>query len=207
MKKVRNTGTYMSQSFSETITKEEINNMPLIKFEGKVHIITKESEVEEVVPILLKEAILGFDTETRPNYKKGQKNPVALLQFSTDKDAYLIRLNHVKFSQPLIDLCSSPTTLKIGLALRDDIKDLTRLKPFVHRGFVDLSEIATDLKIKNTGLRSLAGIFLKSRISKQAKLSNWENKELTAAQISYAATDAWVSRKIFTYLVENKIIW
>jgi ribonuclease D len=192
--------------FADSITKDEINQLPIIKFEGNVEVIATEERLLEAINILRKESILGFDTETKPSYKKGARNTIALIQISTEKDAFLFRIIDKKIPQAIIDLCKSSDHLKVGVALRDDIKELKRLVKFEHKGFVDLANIANDLKIKNTGLRSLAAIFLKFRISKQAKLTNWENSDLTQAQIIYAATDAWIGREIALHLINKKIV-
>ena len=183
-----------------TITSEEINEMPLISFKGKVSLITKEDQCAEAIAILRKEKVLGFDTETRPAFKKGESYPVCLLQLSTDEQAFLFRLNKIPLTEEIRDLLADETIIKTGVAIRDDIKGLKALAPYEEKGFIEIADLAKDLGIKKLGLRSLTGILLDRRLSKKNKLTNWEKEKLTPDQLNYAATDAWVSREIFLKL-------
>ncbi len=192
--------------FPRQIKKDEIQEFPLLKFEGTIHVISTPEDLEPAVMRLRKEPLLGFDTETRPVFRKGHFYPVALLQLSTASEAYLFRLNHLKLPTPLVHLLEDQNLLKLGVGLRDDIKALQHLAPFQPGGFVDLGLVAKQLDIKNLGLRSLTAIFLKHRISKSAQVSNWENPELTSAQITYAATDAWIGREIYVHMLDHNLI-
>ena len=186
--------------FPTSITKEQINLMPLSFFKGDSIVITSDEEVELAIKELQKETILGFDTETRPVFKKGVSYPVSLLQLSTNEKAYLFRLNHINLPKTLVDILTDPKIIKVGVAIRDDVIGLQKLCPFEDESFVELATLAKKLSIKNLGLRSLAAIVLGVRISKGAKLTNWENKTLTKSQINYAATDAWIGREIYLHL-------
>ena len=79
------------------ITKEEINELPLSQFEGEIFLIEDLDDVEEAVEFLGAQHILGFDTETKPAFKKGVVNPVSLLQLSTPAQAFLFRVNKSVF--------------------------------------------------------------------------------------------------------------
>ncbi len=189
-------------TFIKSITKEEINQLPIAQFDGPIELITDIEKTDLAVEELMKEQILGFDTETRPTFKKGDHHDVSLLQLSTDKKAYLFRLNHIKLPQSLIKLFSSPI-IKVGVAINNDLIALKALHPFTPQGFIDLADMARELKIKTLGLRSLAAIFLDIRISKSSKLTNWENEKLTHPQQVYAATDAWIGHRLYTHIKEN----
>jgi ribonuclease D len=186
--------------FPKRISKEEVRDLPLADYKGAIHIVTSAKSLKACLPKLLKEPVLGFDTETRPSFRKGVAHPIALLQFATQDAAYLIRLNQIGFSEGLQELLSSPNVVKAGVAIHDDIKGLQDLAPFVPQGFVELSALARKLGIVTCGLRNLAGIFLNLRVSKKAQLTNWEQAELTESQLQYAATDAWISREIYLFL-------
>jgi ribonuclease D len=93
-----------------------------------------------------------------------------------------------------------PAVAKIGVALRDDLVDLNKIRRFKPAGFFDLNEIVKALEFENIGARNLTAMVLGRRINKAQQTSNWENEELTKAQISYAATDAWVCREIYKVL-------
>jgi ribonuclease D len=183
--------------YKESITKEELQELPLRRFDGEVIVVTDEKDVDEAVEYLSQFPFIGFDTETRPSFKKGQINKVALLQLSTDDKAFLFRLNQFDLPNSLLSLLSTPNIIKAGAAIRDDIKTLQINKQFHPGGFFELQEKAQEIGIINFSLKKLSGIVLGCRISKAQQLSNWEAPELTEAQLRYAATDAWVSYKIY----------
>ncbi|UXP31189.1 3'-5' exonuclease domain-containing protein 2 [Reichenbachiella agarivorans] len=179
------------------ISKEEVNELPLIKYEGKSIVVEDISAVQEAANYLSQFSLLGFDTETKPAFKKGQVYPVALLQLAAPDRVYLIRLLQTGLPQEIIDLFENPKITIAGIGIRDDIKDLKKIKNFNPAAFVDLNELAKTLGFESIGARNFAGMFLKGRISKSQQVSNWENEELTDAQIDYAATDAWICIEIY----------
>jgi ribonuclease D len=181
----------------KTIEKEAINDLPAMKFQGDIIVINKKEEMLSALKELSKEKFIGFDTETKPSFQKNKSFKVGLLQLATSSKAYLFRLKTLGLPQLLAEILSDPGIFKIGLALPQDIKGLQDLTPFNPQSFIDLQTLAKENDIGVLGLRGLCGLFLGKKLSKRAKLSNWENKFLSKAQIHYAATDAWVSREIF----------
>jgi ribonuclease D len=186
--------------YPERISKEEINELPIRTFPGTIRLVQTHEELEKAIPPLRRETILGFDTETKPTFRKGVVHNPALLQLATGRTVYLIRLNLLERCDELLPILSSPNCLKVGVAVRDDIIGLQKISPFEASGFVDIATLGKNLGIQTIGLRSLTAIFLKFRISKKAQVSNWARRELSSSQVHYAATDAWVSRKIFLKL-------
>jgi ribonuclease D len=189
--------------FSESITKEELKDLPLKQFDGNIMLIDNVAQVNEAVAYLEQQTLIGIDTETRPSFKKGKVNKVALLQLSTDSHAFLFRLNRIGLPDNLKELLQSKKILKPGIAIRDDIKGLQDLNNFVPEGFVELQEEVKGFGIQNFSLKKLTGIILGFRISKAQQLSNWEAPILTEAQQLYAATDAWAAMKIYENLFSN----
>ena len=185
------------QNWPIEIDKESISNLPLLQFKGKIRIITNKKSLEKAMPTLKSAKLLGFDTETRPSFKKGQSFNISLIQFSTEDEVFLIRLNRSQLAEEICDILSNPEIIKTGVALHDDIKGLQKLRPFEAHGFVDLADIGKNMKIKQLGLRNLAGMLIGGRVSKSAKLSNWNAPQLTQSQLTYAATDAWVSLLLY----------
>lgn len=190
-------------TYKESITKEELQQLPLRRFEGEIIVVDNEDDVDEAVEYLSQFTSLGFDTETRPSFKKGQINKVALLQLSTDDRAFLFRLNHFVLPDSLLKLLSANHIVKAGAAIRDDIKTLQLNRSFTPGGFFELQDKAQEIGLKNFSLKKLSGIVLGFRISKAQQLSNWEAVEFTEAQQYYAATDAWVSYKIYVDFNNN----
>ena len=186
--------------FDRRMTKEEINNCPIRKWNGPVHIIRSTERMTNAVEQLSQEAILGFDTETRPAFNKGQKYLPSLLQLAGKNSVYLFQLKNLGLQEPLIKILADPAVIKAGVSLAHDLRELKQLTPFMQAGFVGLGKMSKEKGIKNHGLRGLAAVVLGLRISKSAQTTNWAKDELTRSQIRYAATDAWVGRELYLQL-------
>jgi len=184
----------------KTITAEEINKLPLKGFEGEIITIDDARDLNEAIEYLSKQEIIGFDTETRPAFKKGTSYNVALLQLSTTDKAFLFRTNKIGLPPVICDLLNNENIIKVGAAIRDDIKGLQKINKFVDKGFVELQSYASKLGIEVLSLKKLSALVLNLRISKRQRISNWEANELSNAQQKYAATDAWVSLEIYNKL-------
>mgnify|MGYP006298687309 FL=1 len=189
--------------FKESITKEELTDLPLRWFEGKIVVVDKPEQVKGIANFLSSFPVIGFDTETRPSFKKGKTNKVSLLQLSTPEQAFLFRINRIGLPREIRDILADPNIVKPGVAIRDDIKGLRSIKEFKPQGFIELQDHAKDMGIQNFSLKKLAAITCGFRISKSQQLSNWEVDLLTDAQQVYAATDAWVALRIYENF-ENK---
>ncbi|MDD2635344.1 MAG: 3'-5' exonuclease domain-containing protein 2 [Bacteroidales bacterium] len=194
--------------FEPNISKEEIRDLPLYSYDKEVVVIDSKGSYNQILPELFLDKILGFDTETKPSFKKGVANlkSVALLQLSNASKTFLFRLNKYGLQPEVIQLLSDESFIKVGVSIRDDIKSLRKLQNFEPKGFIELQSIVEDYGIEAFSLRKMAAIVLNIRISKAQQLSNWEADILTEKQIKYAATDSWISRKIYTKLLNSKKI-
>jgi ribonuclease D len=190
----------------ERISSEEVNALPIRAYEGKIVLIDSKEDVTQAVTKIEKYSVVGFDTESRPAFKKGESYPISLLQFATPQEVYLFRVNMLGMDEGVIKLLSNPKLIKLGIALHDDKKDLRKLGVLNPVGFQDIHSFIKDKGVINTGLRKLAAMILGFRISKSQQTSNWENEVLTERQQVYAATDAWVCLKIYERLKELKLI-
>lgn len=177
--------------------------MPLKFFEGQIHIVETRAHFLKVLPILNAQKVMGFDTESRPSFKKGESHPVSLVQLSTPTVAFLLRLNMLGVPDELMEVLTNASILKVGASLKDDIYRLKSLKRFTPKGFLDLQDMAVGYEIEDKSLRKLAAIVLEVRLSKSQQLSNWENNSLSKAQARYAATDAWICLAIYNRLMEK----
>lgn len=167
-----------------------------ISFQGKIHLIKNDREFSAVAAELNSAKELGFDTETRPSFVKGQSFKVALLQLATENDAYLIRLHAITQFQNIITIFENSEIIKVGVAIRDDLNQLQKLFKFTPRNFIELQQLAKTKGLKNFGLKGMAEEVLQGTLSKGPKTTNWEAHTLTDRQLMYAATDAWVGLKL-----------
>lgn len=184
-----------------SIDKEEINLLPPMDFSGEiVEIITPEG-AKRAVEILRNEKVLGFDTETRPSFTKGESYTPSLLQLASRDSAFLFRLKFYQFPEELVSLLENPEVLKVGIGIKDDLIGLGKIVKMKPAGFVDLADEMKKKGMTSASLRSLTAIFLGKRLFKKAKTTNWERRELTPAQIKYAAIDAVVG-----FLIHEQIV-
>ncbi len=179
------------------ISREEMANLPIRRYEGEVCLVTTARDLDRALADIRLESVVGFDTETRPAFKKGESHPPCLVQAATARAVYLFQLRQLDVFQVLAELLAEPRIVKVGVALANDLRPLKLLFPFIERNVLDLGVVARRSSLSQTGLRNLAGIFLGFRIPKGARTSNWAAPRLTAAQITYAATDAWACRELF----------
>ncbi len=170
---------------------------PRISFPGRIHFIANDLELQAAVNALNSAKELGFDTETRPSFKKGTVHRVALLQLATDSDAFLFRLHHIKSFDPIKSIFENEKILKVGAAIRDDLKQLQKIFSFTPKNFVELQELAKAKGLKNMGLKGMTEEALQASLSKGPKLTNWEAHTLSEQQRMYAATDAWIGLVLF----------
>lgn len=194
----------VNNKYNPNITAEEIALRDLSWFRGEIVVVEDFDTFSSVFPRLLGKDLLGFDTETRPSFRKGRRNKVSLIQLSTEDLAVLFRINRIGLPEELIDLLSDPTVIKAGVAIHDDIRFLESVKKFSPKGFIDLQSFVKEFGIESSGLKKITAIVLGFRISKRQQVTDWESEKLTEAQEIYAATDAWVCHQIYRKLENGR---
>ena len=185
------------------ISKDRIHDLPIETFKGEIIVIDKVEDAEDAVEYLKQFKIIGFDTETKPVFRKNVTHKVALMQLSTLDKCFLFRLNCIQYPDCLDDLICSKDVKKVGLSLRDDFAALRKRTECPPLNFVDLQAIVKDYGIKDLSLQKIYAILFKMKISKNQRLSNWEAKSLKDSQQMYAAIDAWACLKIYNHLIKN----
>ena len=172
-------------------------SLPRVLFDGHIEVIVSERDAERAVKFLMKQPILGFDTETRPSFSRGKMNKVALLQVSTNDVCFLFRLNRIDIPQCLVRLLEDKKITKVGLSWHDDLRALNGRKSFRAGTFVELQDMAGQMGIVDISLQKLYANIFGQKISKGQRLTNWEADDLTEAQKKYAATDAWACIRLY----------
>ena len=192
-------------NFTSVITKEAIAQMPKEVFTGRIVVVDTEEGLSDAIKHLSLFAEVGFDTETRPSFSKKTHYKMSLIQLSSDDACFLIRLNKFKQMPSLLEsFLKSESVKKIGLSLRDDFHGLHGLTNISPENFIDLQKYVIPFGITEMSLQKIYAILFGKRISKRERLSNWEAQDLTAAQQSYAALDAWSCLRIYQFLERSK---
>ena len=184
--------------------KNQIQSLPCVHFKGRIIVIFTEKEADKAVDYLMKQSVLGFDTETRPTFKKGQSHQVALLQVATHDTCFLFRLNKIGMTDSVVRLLEDQTITKVGLSLQDDMRMLNQRRAFTPGTFVELQKEVKDIGIEDNSLQKIFANLFGGKIAKGQQLSNWEAEILTEAQQRYAATDAWACIKIHEEVARMK---
>lgn len=184
--------------------KTKIGSLPRIVFPGRKFVVITPGDAEKAVDYLLAQDLLGFDTETRPAFKKGQIHKVALLQVSSRDTCFLFRLNRIGLCPAVLRLLETAEVKKVGLSWHDDLLALHKRGEFTAQGFIDLQDHMDELGVKDRSLAKLYANFFGERISKREQLSNWEADVLSEKQINYAATDAWACVRLYEEYLKLK---
>jgi len=187
------------------ITKNEINELSIEVFNGEIIVIDDVDDVDDAVEYLKQFKVIGFDTETRPVFRKNVTRKVALMQLATMDKCFLFRLNRIQYPDVLDDIICNDEVMKVGLSLRDDFAALRQRSDCSPLNFVDLQSFVKDYDIKDMSLQKIYAILFNKKIAKNQRLSNWEAKVLKDSQKMYAAIDAWASLRIYNYLNRNGI--
>lgn len=192
--------------YRRKLSKDEINALPMRRYEGEVRLVRTEEALENAVRDLRGERVLGFDTETKPSFRKGTTNAPALVQLAGEDVVYLVQLTWVPMNALLTSILSDPDIVKAGVSIHDDMRELRRSLDFEPAGLVDLGHAARACRMETQGLRNLAANLFGWRISKGPQCSNWGQAELSAKQVGYAATDAWIGRLVYLRMRELSML-
>ena len=186
------------------LSKDEINALPLGGFSGEIEIVGPGRSAR--VPLISDDGIVGFDTESRPSFRKGEFHPISVIQLATDDRAWLYRPDSSRLPDELESLIENPEVIKIAQDPKDELTELADRYDLTPRGFIDLQPIARRIGCRPAGVRGLAALFLGIRVSKSAQRSNWAEPRLNEKQQRYAATDAWVCRRVYLDMTARDLV-
>lgn len=185
-------------TFQNSISNEEAALLPAIEFRGPIVVVDSEPRLREACRYLAAQPVIGFDTETRPSFRAGVVNRVALLQLSSPEQSFLFRLCKIPLDKAIVKILENKEILKIGADVKGDLRALHNIRHFQEAGFVDLQELAGEWGIEEKSLRKLSAIVLGQRVSKAQRLEQLGSRfNSPTMQQFYAATDAWVCTRIY----------
>jgi ribonuclease D len=183
-----------------SISREELASLPIRRYEGEVRLIESAGRLEHEAEAIRRESVLGFDTETRPAFRKGESYPPSLVQLAGEAVVWIFPLQRFDCSTTLKAIFEDSLLIKAGIGVADDLRQMKKVFAFEDANVVDVGALARRQGVEQTGLRNLAGIMLGYRIPKGSRTSNWGAARLTPQQIAYAAMDAWAARALYLRL-------
>jgi len=190
----------------QKLSKDAINALPLVKYAGEVRVLSSRDNIQGPIDYLMTQKVIGFDTETRPTFIKGPLNAPSIVQLAGADTVFIFQLDSNNMFEKLFQILSEKDITKCGVSVDRDLIELMYLRAFDPCSFVDLGDVARARVIPHHGLRGLAALFLGFRISKSVQTSDWSRSKLSEAQISYAATDAWVSLELFKKFDQKRLV-
>lgn len=186
---------------SETLEKYTISDRKLI-------IVRKDHQIKKALKDILKEDYIGFDTEQRPTFKKGEvQKDISIIQMATQNYCYIFQMNFIKNITPIIEIIADKNIIKVGFDLRNDYKELTKQFKIIPANIFDLSPFIKNkfLHKNQIGVKNAVALFLLKNMQKSKKvvLTNWENDNLTENQIKYASEDAAAPYDVYKDIIIN----
>lgn len=187
----------MTKTIYNKFDKQQIANLPKEEFRGRIFTITTERDAEKAVNYLMSQPILGFDSETRPTFKRNVSHQVALLQVATYDTCFLFRLNQLGLPNSIVRLLEDTNITKVALSWKDDTHMLQLRRKYKSGKFIDIQDEIGRIGIEDHSLQKIYANLFGKMISKRQQLSNWEADILSDAQKAYAALDAWACIHIY----------
>ena len=144
------------------LSKNEINALPLIQYEGDIEILTSKDNIQAAINDLKNYDLIGFDTETKPTFVKGPLNPPSIMQLACDDKVYIFQFDNDEIFKQLSLILSNKNITKCGVSVDRDLIELMYLSPFDPISFVDLGNVARENEIPHHGLRGLVAYVFKT---------------------------------------------
>ena len=169
---------------------------------SEVRMVKSDRDAAEALAALSASDVLGFDTESKPTFLKGEVSTGPhLVQLATDDAAYLFQIGAAPAVEVLKAVLESDTILKVGFGLSDDIKRL-RIKLGIDAANVlDLSTALRKGERNTLGAKTAVARYFGQKLQKSKKITttNWALPRLSEKQILYAADDAHVALRIYRH--------
>ena len=186
---------------------DSVSQTPYTIGNRKIEVINTCEQLENAMNKIQITPFVGFDSEQKPTFTKGQgNNGVCLIQLATKEKCYLIQIKQIKNLKPLIDFLEDEKIVKIGTGLKGDNVALYKQFNLRVKSMIDLEDIFKKLSSKNQlGAKKASSIILNKKLQKSKNMSksNWENKKLTDGQIKYASEDATVVYDVMIELLRQ----
>jgi ribonuclease D len=172
-----------------------------------IYVVTEARQAEIALAELMGAGLVGFDTESKPTFHKGQVSEGPhVLQFATVEKAYIFQSHCAESHPAIVELLSSTELTKIGFGLGGDLHQISHRFGIRPGSIVDLDRSFKQLGYRNAvGAKSAVAMLFNRKFlkSKSTTTSNWAMKELSERQLLYAANDAYAAIKVYHALRES----
>ncbi|MGL6040388.1 MAG: 3'-5' exonuclease [Deefgea sp.] len=175
-----------------------------------VVLVQTPDDFAHALAVLSKADVLGFDTESKPVFHKGQtSNGPHLIQLATDQKVFLIPIGRGVQTDEIKTILESPTILKVGFGLSDDKQRLQTKLDISVENVVDLARVLRTEPRCDVGAKTAVAQFFGQKLQKSKKIStsNWSITPLSDKQMQYAADDAQVALRVYrAWLLQEKSV-
>lgn len=164
-------------------------------------LVTSGQLAAEAYSALMADEVVGFDTESKPTFLKGELSTGPhLIQLATATRAYLFPLAQWPSAPELKAILESKQLLKVGFGLGNDRSALKSRLGIDLANVLDLGEVLRGQGHRGTvGAKIAVAHFFGEKLHKSKKVgtSNWANPRLSERQLLYAANDAQVALRVY----------
>ncbi len=166
-----------------------------------ITLVDSDTLADEAFAALMATEVIGFDTESKPTFAKGEASTGPhLVQLATETRAYLFPVSHAHNRDALKAILESPRLLKVGFGLGNDRSALKSRLDIELNNVLDLGEVLRGRDHRGTvGAKVAVAHFFGERLQKSRKIgtSNWASPRLAERQLLYAANDAQVALRVY----------
>jgi RNA polymerase sigma factor for flagellar operon FliA len=166
-----------------------------------VVLVASAETAAEALRILLAQDVIGFDTESKPTFAKGEVSTGPhLIQLATEPRVYLFQVDRLIDPAGMKAILESKRVLKVGFGLDSDLAQLRSRLGIEAQCVLDLSRaLRSEKRHHSLGAKTAVAKYFGQRLqkSKRTTTSNWGNPRLTERQMLYAANDAQVALRVY----------
>ena len=170
----------------------------------RILLVRSEADAQQAADSLRAAPVWGFDTESRPTFEVGQASEGPhIIQLATLEHAYIFQLHDAACRAIAGELLAHPACVKAGFGLRDDTRRITHKLGVEPSAVLDLDTVFRERGYRRQmGIKAAIAVLFEKRYlkSKRAATSNWAQRELSPAQLLYAANDAWAALRVYQAL-------
>jgi len=172
---------------------------------GRIRLVASRDEARLAHASLARQTHLGFDTESRPTFVRGERSEGPhVVQFATLEEAWVFQLGADGVGEVVASLITSAAVTKVGFGLdgdRTQIRGKLGIEPVA---VLDLDTVFRALGYRRSiGVKAAVAVLFNRRLVKSKRIgtSNWANRRLDERQLQYAANDAWAAIQVHAALV------